>query len=597
MFDKKKLQRLWSANPTIYNLLRDSENYEIARNHLHSYLVELIRTLYQNPEKRLPLEFYVQMDCIHALRRIISIRSERIANFSIMELLWSLANESFKSLPDNLSDGFIEHLYHIFLGVAGKSGIYDSLEFPAFLTMHGRDAAQVRSKNLDSISQKIIAYISRYPIGLDARVRKRRLENRDRILKHYKASQEDWKNYRWHLTHVIRDSKTLEKLICLTKEEKTAIDQARARHLPFGITPYYVSLMDNKPDRKFDHAIRAQVIPPLDYVEMMTAHKQRQQHSSDFMLESDTSPVDLVTRRYPQIAILKPYNTCGQICVYCQRNWEIEDVLSAGAMAPKETLAEAIKWFRNHRTVTEVLVTGGDPLVMEDRRIDEIMGRLAAIKHIERIRIGTRTPVVIPQRITDALIAVLAKYHEPGNREVTLVTHFEHPYEVTPEAMEAVQKLRRAGISVYNQAVYTVENSRRFEMVALRRILRLIGVDSYYTFNTKGKEETRSYRVPIARLQQEINEEARLMPGLVRTDEPVYNVPRLGKNYLRAQQHHSLLTILPDGKTVYEFHPWEKNLSLVNTYVDIDVAIYDYLQEMRRRGEDLAEYKTIWYYF
>ena len=177
------------------------------------------------------------------------------------------------------------------------------------------------------------------------------------------------------------------------------------------------------------------------------------------------------------------------------------------------------------------------------------------------------------------------------------MTHFEHPYEVTPEAMEAVQQFRMRGISVYNQAVFTVENSRRFELATLRRTLRSIGVEPYYTFNTKGKEETRKYRVPLARLRQEIKEEARLLPGLSRTDEPVYNVPGLGKNYLRALQHHSILTILPDGRRVYEFHPWEKNLSLAETYIDVDVSIYEYLGEMKRRGENMKDYRTIWYYF
>ncbi len=163
--------------------------------------------------------------------------------------------------------------------------------------------------------------------------------------------------------------------------------------------------------------------------------------------------------------------------------------------------------------------------------------------------------------------------------------------------MNAVQQFKKRGISIYNQVVFTVENSRWFELVTLRRILRLISVDNYYTFNTKGKEETRGYRVPLARIQQEVKEESHLSPGLMRTDKPVYNVPRLGKNYIRSQQHHSLLTIMPDRRSVYEFHPWEKNLSLVDTYIDTDVSIYDYLQEFERRGEDIKEYKTIWYYF
>lgn len=236
-------------------------------------------------------------------------------------------------------------------------------------------------------------------------------------------------------------------------------------------------------------------------------------------------------------------------------------------------------------------------MVMTDERLMFVLDQVASIKHLERIRIGTRTPVVLPQRITDDTIELIASYHVPGKREVAIVTHFEHPYEVTPEAMAAVQKFRLEGISMYNQVVYTLENSRRFELVALRRILRLIGVENYYTFNTKGKKETDNYRVPIPRLRQEVKEEARVFPGLVRTDEPVYNVPGLGKNYLRAIQHHTLLTILPDGSRVYEFHPWEKNLSIAQTYIDEDIPIYNYLQELKRRGERLEDYKTIWYYF
>ena len=114
-----------------------------------------------------------------------------------------------------------------------------------------------------------------------------------------------------------------------------------------------------------------------------------------------------------------------------------------------------------------------------------------------------------------------------------IVTHFEHSYEISPQAMHAVQKIRKAGMSVYNQVVYTIENSRRFETAKLRWDLKSIGVDPYYTFNMKGKEETRRYMVPIARILQERKEEARLLPGLDRTDEPVFNVPRLGKNHLR----------------------------------------------------------------
>ena len=383
----------------------------------------------------------------------------------------------------------------------------------------------------------------------------------------------------------------------MTVKEIEAIDKAKAGGLPFGITPYYVSLMDKESHRRRDHAVRAQVIPPMDYVESMLKHKDKREHSIDFMLEHNTSPMDLITRRYPRIVIFKPYNACSQACVYCQRNWEIDDVLAPNAMASQKKLNAAYAWLRRHPSISEVLITGGDPLVMSNSRLDAILSILSKIDHIEIIRIGSRIPVVLPQRVTTPLMDILSKYHVPGKQQLALVTHFEHAYEVTPEAMEAVQKFKRRGISVYNQAVFTVENSRRFELVSLRRILRMMGVEPYYTFNTKGKEETKSYRVPMARLRQEIKEEARLMSGLIRTDEPVYNVPGLGKNYLRALQHHSLLSILPDGRRVYEFHPWEKNLSLADTYIDTDVSIHAYLKELKRRGEDPDDYKSIWYYF
>jgi lysine 2,3-aminomutase len=234
---------------------------------------------------------------------------------------------------------------------------------------------------------------------------------------------------------------------------------------------------------------------------------------------------------------------------------------------------------------------------MGNDRIEYLLERIAFLKHVVRIRFGTRSPVVLPQRITDALADLIAKYHEPPCREVMIVTHFQHSAEVTPEAMEAVQKFKRRGMNVYNQMVYTFANSRRFEAVKLRLELKRIGVEPYYTFNTKGKRETREYRVPVARLEQERHEEARLLSGVCRHDMPVYNVPKLGKNNLAAWQNHHLLMILPNGRRVYEFHPWEKNISPAETYIHTDVSIYNYLERLAARGEDPVDYESIWYYF
>jgi lysine 2,3-aminomutase len=363
------------------------------------------------------------------------------------------------------------------------------------------------------------------------------------------------------------------------------------------VTPYYLSLMDDDPEAGRDRAIRAQVLPSADYVAKV-ADPGRDRSCLDFMLESDTSPIDLVTRRYPGVCILKPFNTCPQICVYCQRNWEIADAMAPDALAPAGKIREALAWIAAHPAIHEVLVTGGDPLAMEDGVLRGILDGVAAIPSIERIRIGSRMPVTVPSRVTPALAALLASYRVPGRRQVALVTHVEHPYEVTPEMTRAVERLRLRGIPVFNQLVYTFFVSRRFEAVALRRLLARVGIEPYYTFNTKGKEETADYRVPLARLLQEQKEEARMLPGLSRTDEGVYNVPGQGKNYLRAAQHRDLVSLLPNGNRLYEFHPWEKNITrLAGTYLGEDVPLLDYLVRLEALGEDIRDYDTLWYYY
>jgi lysine 2,3-aminomutase len=588
-------ETLWDADPDIYRILRECSTLEEARDRIYEYLEQHESALMHDETPVHVLEWVNMRDCRRTLKLIFARRSERLCEFSALAAVWRLARGEQPDPP--VSVAFIEDLRHLFIGLVGKSRIYEGVTLPDFVNLFGRDAAIARSDDLDGIAERVNSYALRYPTGLDPDVLEKRASNKRRILSYFEGTEDDWNDARWHLRHVITGAETLGNLVDLTDDDRRAIELARAHRIPFGITPHYLSLMDKDASRTHDHAVRAQVIPSMHYVEYMISHRGQRELASDYMLERDTSPIDLVTRRYPMIAILKPYNSCFQICVYCQRNWEIEEVLAGGALAPAAKLDAAYRWFREHPAVSEVLVTGGDPLVMSNSRIERIINTLSDIPHISRIRIGTRAPVVLPQRITDHLVEMIARYNVPGKRYVCLVTHFEHVYEVTPEAVEAIAKFNRRGMHVFNQLVFTAENSRRFECVALRQLLRNIGVAPYYTFNTKGKEETLDFRVPIARLLQEQKEEARLLPGVARTDEAVFNVPRLGKNYVRAYQHHDLIGVMPDGGRVYELHPWEKKIALADTYVETDVPIYDYLKELERRGEDLDDYKSIWYYF
>jgi lysine 2,3-aminomutase len=548
------------------------------------------------------LEKSTVRECIRVFRSIIGPINEFRTEFSALESIWKLANNKRSDLKSDISVGFILEFINLFRGVTGKSNIYlENIQvkkgIPEFLKLKGKKAALLRMEMLDDFGISVRKYFKKYPSGLEQEVINWRSENRTKILRYYNASENDWNDYKWHLKNVIKNARPLLELIELSSEQKKAVNRAVRNKVAFGISPYYLSLMDTRISIGYDHAVRAQVIPSLEYVNKMIEERHNRAISFDFMGEHDTSPLDLITRRYPAIAIIKPFNSCAQICVYCQRNWEIERVLEPKAMSSKNKINEALSWFDKHKSIGDVLITGGDPLVMKDSQIQRMLEVLAGKDQIYRIRIGSRMPVVLPMRFTDDFIRMLEQYHRPPKLEITLVTHFEHSYEITPESMQAVQKLRKAGISVYNQQVYTVENSRRFETAKLRKDLKSIGVDPYYTFNMKGKEETSKYMVPIARILQERKEEARLLPGLDRTDEPVFNVPKLGKNHLRAGQDRRLVMILPDGSRVYEFHPWEKNITPVPPYNYVDVPIYDYLEELAARGENIRDYRTIWFYY
>ncbi len=596
------IQRLWDSNPDIYKILKSSEDLEFARDSMYNYLEKAERKVFAVDNDLHILEKSTVRECIRVFRSIIGPINEYRTEFSALDSLWKLAQDRRNELKDKISVGFILEFINLFRGVTGKSNIY--LEdaqvkkgIPEFLKMKGREAARVRMELLDDIGSSVNKYFKKYPSGLEDEVIAWRKENKSRILRYFNADEINWNDYQWHLKNVIKDTPPLADLIELTTEQKEAVDNAVKNKIAFGITPYYLSLMDRKLSIGYDHAVRAQVIPPKEYVDKMIEHKGDRNMVFDFMGEHDTSPVELITRRYPIISIIKPFNTCAQICVYCQRNWEIQRVLEPKALASARKLYDALAWFDEHKSIGDILITGGDPLIMKDYQVERILDTLASKKQIYRIRIGSRTPVTLPMRITDNLVRTISQFHKPGKLEIAVVTHFEHSYEITPEAMNAVQKFKKAGIGVYNQQVFTVENSRRFETAKLRKDLRSIGVDPYYTFNMKGKEETKRYMVPIARILQERKEEARLLPGLDRTDEPVFNVPKLGKNQLMAGQDHRFVMVLADGSRVYEFHPWEKNISPVPPYNYVDVPIYDYLEELAARGENIRDYRTIWFYY
>ncbi len=591
------MDTLWRCDTQIFNMLISSNNSHDARDKLFNHLNDIERHIFNiysdmHFKDKNILERNNAKECIRVFKNILRTENENITSFSALKMLYKLAKE--KIMPEDVNRGFILEFIFLFKGINCNSGIYDEKEVPSFVKLTGLEASLERTRVLDNYSSNIKHHLKRYKTGLDPDMIEKRQCNKKFIQEFFSCNEGDWRNYKWHLKHVINDIDTLSQIVNLKHSEIKGLERAKENGIPFHITPYYLSLFDKKNTGDYDCAIRAQVLPSENYCEGYIKSKESGE-SLDFMDEKSTSPIKGITRRYPQICILKPMDACSQICVYCQRNWEIVDIKSA--TFSREIMEDAINLIDTNHNISEVLITGGDPFILSNDIIDWLLFKISQIDHVDRIRIGTRMLATLPQRFTDNLMDILRKYNELGTRELCIVTHFEHSTEMTPSVLWAINKIKNEKINIYNQQVFTYYNSKKFESVLLRKTLKKSGIDPYYTFNTKGKDETIDYRVPIARIEQERKEEARLLPGSIRTDEPVFNVPRLGKSALNSWQDHEVIMILNSGKRVYRFYPWESKQALVEPYNYTDVSIYDYLNRLKHDDEDVDEYSSIWYYF
>ncbi|QGG48976.1 lysine 2,3-aminomutase [Heliorestis convoluta] len=255
------------------------------------------------------------------------------------------------------------------------------------------------------------------------------------IAKWRDLSEEDWNNWQWQLQNRITTVDELEEIIPLQKEEKEGI--RRSLHtLRMAITPYYASLMDpNDPD----DPIRKQAVP-------LSLELQDGQASLDDPLAEDVdSPVPGLTHRYPDRVLLLVTDQCSMYCRHCTRR---RFAGTHDQVRPQEQLDSAIDYIRNTPVVRDVILSGGDSLCISDDRLEWLLQKLREIDHVEIIRIGTRTPVVMPQRITEELCQRIKKYHP-----IWLNTHFNHPKELTEEAQKACAMLADAGVPLGNQTV------------------------------------------------------------------------------------------------------------------------------------------------
>jgi lysine 2,3-aminomutase len=354
------------------------------------------------------------------------------------------------------------------------------------------------------------------------------------------ALPESWRDWTWQMRNRIRNAEDLAAWLPPTADEASAI-AALADRFHFVITPYYASLMDPA-----DPAcpIRRQVVPA-------TAELGDPDGLRDPLDEVEHSPVKNVIRVYPDRIAFCVNNECALYCRYCLRKRMVGD--EEWTMKKRE-LGEALDWIRRTPEIRDVLLTGGDPLTFSDDRLEWLLSELRAIPHVEIVRLGSRLPVTLPFRVTDALCTMLAKYHP-----IWLNTHFNHPRELTADAEEACDRLTRAGIPVGNQSVLLrgVNDSATVMKQLCEGLVRM-RVRPYYCYQAQLLEGTEHFRVPIER-GVEIFRELRgrtsgfAIPQYV-LDTPYGKVP-LDHPYLRGRDGDDVVVESYDGRIWRERNP------------------------------------------
>ncbi|MFZ5647990.1 MAG: lysine 2,3-aminomutase [Bacillota bacterium] len=304
---------------------------------------------------------------------------------------------------------------------------------------------------------------------------------RQSTLEKWKATHEEWADWRWQIRNRITDVEELSKIIDLTELEKENISSC-LKKFRMAITPYYASLM-HPGDRNCP--VRLQAVPRK---EELTSHRG---DMKDPLHEDKDSPVPGLTHRYPDRVLLLVTDCCSMYCRHCTRR---RLAGQSDRSMPTSQLDRAMAYIRANTSVRDVVISGGDPFTLPDVQIEYILQKLRSIRHVEIIRIGTRTPVVLPQRITTDLCSILEKYHP-----IWINTHFNHPAEITPEADLACIRLARAGIPLGNQSVLLKDiNDQADIMKDLFQKLLRIRVRPYYLYQCDLSEGIGHFRTPVS---------------------------------------------------------------------------------------------------
>ncbi|EPR43476.1 lysine-2,3-aminomutase [Desulfovibrio sp. X2] len=300
-----------------------------------------------------------------------------------------------------------------------------------------------------------------------------------------KTGTADWTDWRWHIRHCVKTVEGFERALGVRFEagDRAAFEETLAR-FPMSVTPYYLSLID--PGDYANDPVFLQSFPSREELRIDRCDM------ADPLHEDEDSPAPGITHRYPDRVLFHVSNTCSMYCRHCTRKRKVGDADSTPTRADLEA---GLDYIRQTPQIRDVLLSGGDPLMLSDEMLDWLLSRVREIEHVEVVRIGTRMPVVLPYRITDELVAVLRKHHP-----LWLNTHFNHPRELTPTSRAALARLADAGIPLGNQSVLLagVNDCPRLIKTLNHKLVKN-RVRPYYLYQCDLSEGLTHFRTPVSK--------------------------------------------------------------------------------------------------
>jgi len=303
-------------------------------------------------------------------------------------------------------------------------------------------------------------------------------KSRDSIMNHLGVQASDFGDWKWQFENRFSSIEDLSFYFNFDENDKASLLKA-SKQYRFSTTPYYLSLINpNDPN------------DPVRKMTLVSTNELDGKGMIDPTQEGQTNPCGVITRRYPDRLIINVTNACAMYCRHCLRRRKIGDTDSNSS---SKEIDASIDYISNNPEIRDVLITGGDPLTLSDEAIDDLLRRVRSIPHVQIIRIGTRTPVTMPQRITPELVEILKKYHP-----LYLNTQFNHPIEITEESRQACLRLADGRVTLGNQMVLLRGvNDDKYIVRYLNEELLRIHVRPYYIYHPKKVIGTSHFYVSI----------------------------------------------------------------------------------------------------